>query len=874
MKSFKSKALVLIMLLAVIIAGCSSSSDTPVASNTETMRVLEIAPTITGTPELKAGVEPLPEFLKTRLSAVKEDTTAGTSEMVFDLAAGETFDRSVGDIFVLEVKTNITGDYPYPFKKITGITTSSNKYTVKTVDVPLEEVFQNLDVEFTQDIGPDDVQVKSLARGVQLSPVQKAIVGEKTISFDLNKEIYKNDNVTVSTVGNVKMTLKVFFRLSIEEGKIYGFGTSLISKQKSSFGLKATGEWEGEKDFSMGTVFSAKLNFVVPVGPFTVPLWVDVKIPLNLGVSASVKAQSETIYTREDQGTVGVLYNGASSSWFPINTYDSSENFTPPTLSGSSNISIFMGPKLETALYSLVGPWITLYGSLGLTADGDVAKIVMPTGYEWETRTGLKSEAGVDFEKLKEYVSPTMKKLEITLLDPTVPGITNRQLANGPALDSINLGTDSITLLPAGVYNLEEFIDVKGLFDKVEHKLSYDDSRLTLAANAGTIAGNVYTAPAVPGSYTITYSYSYKNKFASAETIATTKTCELSVTVREPKALASVAIDPSSASVTASATLNLAGITVTAKYTDSSEATVSTGIWSIVTGSGSIAGNTYTAPAAAGNATLRVTYTEGGVTKTADLAVTINDSSSGGGGDDGGGGSVITLTNNVPSQLVSGNAGDAFDFKITVPAGQSFLVIGTADGSSATGSIKTYVKFGAPATIANYFSDSIGSEVGNGTGITNPQAGDWYVRIVGLTNFTNFFAQAEFFEIPAYNLIRHVDSGGNNTRTTISTNDAAILIYEFSNEEINAIAGKGSFSIGITNVDLSGVFWSFSPKGLPGFDSSWDNYSGNSNQFGSDVVIGFNDTSKFEGKSKIYVFIDDDAMTGSVSALGETITNN
>lgn len=75
-------------------------------------------------------------------------------------------------------------------------------------------------------------------------------------------------------------------------------------------------------------------------------------------------------------------------------------------------------------------------------------------------------------------------------------------------------------------------------------------------------------------------------------------------------------------------------------------------------------------------------------------------------------------------------------------------------------------------------------------------------------------------------------------------------------------------------MDSVGVFWSVDPRGLPGMDPSW-HQAGNVYQVGSDVVVMFNDQSKsmLDGRDTIYVFLDDEDMTGPVTALGKTISN-
>jgi formylglycine-generating enzyme required for sulfatase activity len=62
---------------------------------------------------------------------------------------------------------------------------------------------------------------------------------------------------------------------------------------------------------------------------------------------------------------------------------------------------------------------------------------------------------------------------------------------------------------------------------------------------------------------------------------------------------------------------------VTATYSNSSTKAVTGHTWSVTSGGGSLSGSTYTPPTTAGTAVLTCTFTENGVTKTADLTLNI-----------------------------------------------------------------------------------------------------------------------------------------------------------------------------------------------------------------------------------------------------------
>ncbi|MDD2715766.1 MAG: SUMF1/EgtB/PvdO family nonheme iron enzyme [Candidatus Wallbacteria bacterium] len=91
------------------------------------------------------------------------------------------------------------------------------------------------------------------------------------------------------------------------------------------------------------------------------------------------------------------------------------------------------------------------------------------------------------------------------------------------------------------------------------------------------------------------------------------------------KVLDHITVFPSSISVPIGANYNLAAIVVTAYYTGSIEAGAYNPSWSVKSGEGSVNGSTYTAPSSSGSATLVCSFTKNIVTRTAEVAVTIEE---------------------------------------------------------------------------------------------------------------------------------------------------------------------------------------------------------------------------------------------------------
>ena len=94
---------------------------------------------------------------------------------------------------------------------------------------------------------------------------------------------------------------------------------------------------------------------------------------------------------------------------------------------------------------------------------------------------------------------------------------------------------------------------------------------------------------------------------------------------------------------------------------------------------------------------------------------------------------VTALTNNVPLSGLSGSTGSKRVYKITVPAGQTSLVI-KMDGGS--GDADLYVKRGATPTISSYDFRSYQSGNTEAVTVNNPTAGDWYVMVRGYRSYS------------------------------------------------------------------------------------------------------------------------------------------
>lgn len=629
----KQNAFLFLLIIAIsfvfIATGCGGGGgggavvptpepDFDFTSVPSTPTVAEITPTILGTPELKAAVKLLTEEDNTNIASVTPIAVGSyTSEIIYTLDSGETFSYSTNEIMILD-ETAGGGSEVYPFRKITAISDDTNGVKVTTVQVPLDEIFEELELSYTQEVTTGDVDVASLAPGVTLR--KAPFMTEESVKFSLDQTLYEGGGIKIESIGNLDMKLKFAFSLKVYQGELNYFYTALNASQTTTLGFRATGSWTDSKEKELGNIVNKRLKYTIPVPtpagvPIPVPVWVDVKIPFVIGVEANLAGTAETKLVRTDSGKMGINYQQNDGQWHIINTYNKSLTYNPPSLQLGATLTGYAGPKLTTKVYSLAGPWVSFYGALKLTA---AASANYPLGVEYKLNGGVKSSAGADLGVFKKVLSDNIPDLSVDIMDPD--GLASWEVGNGPDLEELTPSTESFTVLTDGTYAIGDQIDVIATLDGIEKEITL--GTWSAQNGEGTITGSgasqVYTAPSTAGTYTLTYRYAYANQYDTDPAVA--KTCTVNVVVREPKTLTGLTLSPTSTTINYGGSYDLANVTATASYNDDTTSTV-TPTWDINGGSGTstgtLSGTTFTSTGDdTDNATaiMRATYTEGGQT--------------------------------------------------------------------------------------------------------------------------------------------------------------------------------------------------------------------------------------------------------------------
>ncbi|MBF0548597.1 MAG: hypothetical protein HQM08_29475 [Candidatus Riflebacteria bacterium] len=431
--------------------------------------------------------------------------------------------------------------------------TVTSQYSKMKVDIVSSQ-----NSAFQISIACDGIPQTSLTVGIESTLIAKVV--EENPSLQVNQV----QQAIQTTSKSAFDTIKAIFSSALKT--FDGFNTSGLNTQLSTFVQKAEGDASN--------------------------------IPPSTGVVTSTNTSTGT-NTGNNTGT------GTGSN----TVTNTNTNTTTGTGSNTNtNTNTNSGTGTGTGTKTLSGITIaTTSITLNVNGTYNLAGITVTANYSNSTNaivTGSWSGTGVNGTTYTAPASSGTAILSCTYTEGGVVKSANLSVTINAVvtktLSSVSLSTSAIKLATNGTYNL----------GGITTTANYSDSTTATVSGAwsGTgVSGTTYTAPPTGGIATVTFTYSEGG---------VTKTADVGVTI---KGLNSITLATTSFVLMTYATYNLGGITVTANYSDSTTAAVTTGTWS---GTG-VSGTTYTAPGASGNVTVTCSYSEGGVTKTADVAVTI-----------------------------------------------------------------------------------------------------------------------------------------------------------------------------------------------------------------------------------------------------------
>ncbi len=171
---------------------------------------------------------------------------------------------------------------------------------------------------------------------------------------------------------------------------------------------------------------------------------------------------------------------------------------------------------------------------------------------------------------------------------------------------------------------------------------------------------------------------------------------------------------------------------------------------------------------------------------------------------------ITTLSNGVGLGSQGASTGNYLNYKITVPSGQTSLVVTTSGG---TGDADLYVKRGVQASSSTYDGKSEGSTTAETVTIANPVAGDFYVAVYAYSTFSGVTVKATY-------------SGGTTADFTLAASPTSISVAQGSSGNVTittTVSGGFSSAVALTASGTpSGATVSFSPSSIaaPGSGTS------------------------------------------------------
>jgi len=133
---------------------------------------------------------------------------------------------------------------------------------------------------------------------------------------------------------------------------------------------------------------------------------------------------------------------------------------------------------------------------------------------------------------------------------------------------------------------------------------------------------------------------------------------------------------------------------------------------------------------------------------------------------------VTTLSNGVGLASQGASTGNYLNYKISVPSGQTSLVVTTTGG---TGDADLYVKRGTQASSSTYDGKSESSSSAETVTISNPVAGDFYIALYAYSTFSGVTIKATYtgttasFTLAASPTSLSVAQGASGTSTMTTT---------------------------------------------------------------------------------------------------------
>lgn len=336
----------------------------------------------------------LDESARAALALFELDTTQNEGEIRFD--ASNSFAQGVGVGHILATQP-VDGLAPYGFlQRVQSKRTQDGEIVLETSQATLLETFDQADIEFRQQLTPNDVaDVQTLRQGVSIRTGESALTQQQALGFDFGVDfdqvLLDADGDTSTTDDQLTLDGELMFSAGARADIDIGFLAELDEFLfEIEFEQQADVEVMGNLEQRFGERFDVAnyqfATFTIFVGP--VPVVFSVSLDLDAGVEGQIQVSFQAGAIQQASMRLGARYTG-SGGWQTINDADSSFSFAPPALQAAGGVYAFAEPSVAVRIYGLAGPFVSAIAFV--EADAELYRDPF-----WRLGAGL--DLGIGFE--------------------------------------------------------------------------------------------------------------------------------------------------------------------------------------------------------------------------------------------------------------------------------------------------------------------------------------------------------------------------------------------------------------------------------------------------------------------------------------------
>ena len=295
-------------------------------------------------------------------------------------------------------------------RKVISYEEQNGQLVVATEHARLEDAFDQLDLNITQDMKTSDIETsRALIDGIIFKQDTK---NPYDFSYSIDEDFNLGSNITLNIDGELTLTLgyELMVKIGLFQGLHYVKAGSFVTSN-GDLGFSVNGSFDYDRSIELYEHYFVPVTFYV--GP--VPIVIVPKAVIVLNIDANGQASVSTSVSASATLSAGMVYD--KPDWTTYQERNLNFDYIPPSLTASMESTIDAGPRFEINLYGITGPWVYGKAYLSLNADTSLDPWWVLTG-------GYAVDCGVNFDALG-YVA-----------NYTIPNIINHStvLAEAPSI--------------------------------------------------------------------------------------------------------------------------------------------------------------------------------------------------------------------------------------------------------------------------------------------------------------------------------------------------------------------------------------------------------------------------------------------------------